>query len=306
MSYFDSWHGPLPKRRRFDLSDGSPIRVSLSRHERRTELPSFDMHYELELGILLEGSMARHYGDERMEASAADVWFCGMWEPHGFRVLEAPCEAVIVLVWPPLLATAHFPELPEVRWLAPFAGEPASRPRLSREKAELAVGIARRMMAAAEEGAPASAFRQRLLLFELLAELIPARGATGDGGLVSAPASYSDITPALELVFSERRLVTNEEAADTCAMSRDSFIRRFRDLMGISFSRFALRHRLSSAAGELAAGDAPIKAVAREWGFSDESHLHRLCMQHYGCSPAQYRRRARGEDGLKDAAPAGR
>ena len=59
--------------------------------------------------------------------------------------------------------------------------------------------------------------------------------------------------------------------------------------MGLRFAKFALRHRLQSAAHELRVTDSPIKAIARKWGFVDESHLSRLFVQHYGCPPGRYR-----------------
>jgi len=107
----------------------------------------------------------------------------------------------------------------------------------------------------------------------------------------SSPSSelMIKITPAINLAFSSRALVTNLAAAKACGLSRDCFIRSFRSLMGVSFRQFAVRHRLSKAAEQLLKTDLPIKAIAHEWGFTDASHLHRLFTQHYGCTPQAYR-----------------
>jgi len=146
------------------------------------------------------------------------------------------------------------------------------------------------MMDVMNRGGPATGLRLRLLLFELLLMMTGSEPAAS-GTVAATPDNYGSITPALTLAFESKRLVTNVEAAHACTMSRDRFIRMFDDLMGISFTRFSLRRRLSRAAAMIVGSDEPIKAVAREWGFTDAPHLHRLFVANYGLSPRQYRQR---------------
>ena len=47
--------------------------------------------------------------------------------------------------------------------------------------------------------------------------------------------------------------------------------------------------RFLRAASQLAATADPVKAVARAWGFTDSSHLHRVFVRHYGRTPTEYR-----------------
>jgi len=92
-------------------------------------------------------------------------------------------------------------------------------------------------------------------------------------------------------VFSGKRPVSVTAAARNCGMGRSAFGTLFSRLMGISFPEFGLRYRLSGAAAQLARTDAPLKAVALDWGFTDASHLHRTFCRRYGCTPADYRKR---------------
>jgi len=46
---------------------------------------------------------------------------------------------------------------------------------------------------------------------------------------------------------------------------------------------------VNTAASQLRATNDPVKAVARDWGFTDASHMHRNFVKHYGCTPNEYR-----------------
>lgn len=282
--------GPLWARRhfhqrRFALSERRPILANMTTYPQKEKVPDFDMHYDLEMGIVLEGRMHRYCAESQVTCSSGDAWLCGMWEPHGFHLVQAPCTVVVLVIWPPFLANLHFPEAPRIHWLRPFVGTNRVAFRDSRQP----VAIARQMVDCARRDQDTERLRLRLLLIELL--LIIMKENPGDPRLsVEPPSVHSEVSPALELAFRSKRLVTNVEAAKLCGMSRDSFIRQFRKVMGVSFAKFALRHRLSGAAEALVSTLVPIKAVAAEWGFTDESHLNRLFVRHYGLTPLKYRK----------------
>lgn len=294
-------------RMTFDLSADKPIAASYNRHAQPARQGAFDTHYALELGLVLRGGMRRFSGGVTRLCRAGDAWFCNMWEPHGYAVTRAPCDVLVIVIWPPLLADLNFAEAAHINWLAPFVAPPAQRPRTParRRAAILELGRRfaqqdRRLAQTAAARQPRERVRLRLLLVELLLALTedwPPQGADA-----RAPArSGVNLAPALERVFQAQRLVTNEEAARACGLSRARFIRHFRTLMGLSFARFAQRHRLGQAASDLRRTDLPLKAIARQWGFTDESHLHRLFAAAYGCTPGEYRRnasRARTQDAL--------
>jgi LacI family transcriptional regulator len=74
------------------------------------------------------------------------------------------------------------------------------------------------------------------------------------------------------------------------AVSRRSLERRFRRFLGRSVHEEIVRSRLTRAKRLLAETDSPIKAIARDVGFSSSEHFSKVFLQHEGTSPKSYRR----------------
>jgi AraC-like DNA-binding protein len=132
----------------------------------------------------------------------------------------------------------------------------------------------------------------RLLTFELLMLLQKDWRATANQ-VSASPDALESLAAAMDLVFSTRRLLTTREAAAACGMSVSTFRQSFKAATGISFAKFALRHRLWGAAAQLLRGSDTLTTVAAAWGFTDDSHFHHCFLRHYGCPPGAYRRRQR-------------
>lgn len=281
----------VPRRMNM-LSEASPIHVRRSLHDSMGG-SVFDMHYELEMGVVLNGRIRRHYRGVKMDLERGQPWFCGMWEPHGSEALQTPTEALVLVIMPEVLIGARFSEMPQVDWLAPFTGAPGKRPQPAPEAREEIVHKAQSIIDLDRERPTYWRTRLRLALYDLLLDLCQDwRGPSGAAGASSH--QFGKIAHAIERVFESRELVTVEEAAQVCHMGRSRFAALFRELMGVTFSRFALRHRLKGAANQLVRTNDPLKAVSQDWGFTDASHLHRCFLSHFGCSPTRYRR-AMGE-----------
>jgi AraC-like DNA-binding protein len=249
----------------------------------------YDMHYELELGIVLRGRMRRDHRGWRRTFSTGDLWLGGIWEPHAAFVLEAPLDLAILHIHPPLLAQLAFPGLPGFRPLALFTAAPQHRPHpLSAHRAEW-LAFARRIVALAEDPSPAQPVRCLALLLDILASIAEHGGRLRDAPAGAADA-YEDISRAIEAVLTSDCHVPVGVAARAAGMDRNLFSRRFQGLMGVSFRDFALRHRLGLAARMLRDTDLPLKAVADALGFTDKSHLHRHFVAVYGQTPLRYRR----------------
>lgn len=75
--------------------------------------------------------------------------------------------------------------------------------------------------------------------------------------------------------------------AETASMSRATFARRFRELMGKTPLEYLTDWRITVAQSLIAQGK-PIKAVAKEVGYSSTSVLTRLFTQRAGVSPRQW------------------
>lgn len=255
--------------------------------------PAFSLHAGLEIGIVLSGRILRCWEGHRRVLQAGDLWFTGILEPHGSAVIKAPCVQLNLALWPDWLANLRLPELADVDWLQPFLLPPARRPRVPPAERARVVALARRIPDIWDGGSPEDRVLVRLRIMELLLLIrtrcpAPARAVTAPPRNVGL---HARLTPALQLGLQLRERVNTDRAAEACGMQTTAFQRAFQRTMGISFTQFTLRHRISGAAGELAGSNAPLKAIAANWGFTDTSHLFRVFVEHYHCTPSEYRRR---------------
>ncbi|OGV56374.1 MAG: hypothetical protein A2X49_15225 [Lentisphaerae bacterium GWF2_52_8] len=281
------------KRLKHALDDANPIAISWNKYEKVLEQPSFDMHYALEFGLVLKGAIRRLY-TERMDGidyQKGDAWFSGIWEPHGFYVVEAPVELLVVVTWPPSLnATEGLPL--GISLSSPFSCPLAIRPMIQDSLKPRILALAESLRECNMQK-PFDRFRAKLRYQDMLSLIVePWRGGKGRGNLEhdSSPLRMS-IAPAIELVFSKPRPVSLQEGASACGMGRTKFSGLFSEMMGISYAKFGLKHRLGLAAKALIDDNMTLKDAAFKGGFTDASHLHRIFISNFECSPDEYRRR---------------
>jgi len=273
------------------LTEATPIHVGLVRAEHPTA-PDYDMHFGVELGVVISGRMRRHWRSWRTELGPGQVWHCGVWEPHGWEVLAVPCEHLVLVFLPELLVNTGFSSDRGRDWLAAFRAAPQDRPQAHGRARQRVLWLAQQIALRVRTAGPDSRLWPRLLAFELLLTL-QRQWSPPHYQAAPLPGSLDSLGRAVDVLLRAKHMVTVPEAAAVAGLSASAFNRAFRKLTGVSFAKFALRHRLGQAALQLLRSQDPIKTVAREWGFTDDSHLHRCFLRHYGCSPGDYRRRRR-------------
>ena len=272
----------------FALTPAQPVHAAIYTFLHPQDLV-LDLHYEPEVGVVVRGGMYREYDGWRVELSAGGVWFTGIWEPHGRKVVGPPCEVLVLTVMPELLVSLRYEEAPTVNWMAPFAVPPDRRPQVpSQHRAELSA-IVESFRQLKKWPPDQQELRKRLLLTELLLLALCGNPETAFGPLV--PSSYTLVNRAIQLVLKSRTLITAQQAARECHLSRNRFNSLFQELMGLSFAKFALRYRLGGAAAQLLGSGDALKTIASKWGFTDAAHLTHCFRRHFGCSPGLYRRR---------------
>ena len=271
----------------FNISENRPIHALHYNWQTPQDL-RYDMHYGLELGILLKGKMRRYFQSGSFDVTSGDLWLCGMWEPHGYQINTPSCQAVVLIIFPPVLAKTQLGLNHNLRLLAPFEAAPNSRPGISPSLKKKVLELAKSIKSIIDEKSKNKDVWLNLKLMETLLLLvenwIPQK-------ITNEKYSYpaAKISKAINLVFENKRFISTQEAARICGMNRNAFGKRFGNTMGITFSEFALRYRISAAAKLLLNTDTPIKAIATEWGFTDTSHIHRCFAKYYNCSPTSYR-----------------
>lgn len=246
------------------------------------------MHFSVEVAVLLEGSIDRIFGNTTIRCRPGDVWFCGMWEPHGYRVVKEPCRAVAFLATPQMLYGMHFPEAPRFNAYAPFLAPPGQRPKITDNNRADILAIAQRAMHMPHDDTPYYRLWCRLYLLELLALLCEGWEVPSVPGAISGRDDLV-ISKALQQIFSVKQYIKEADVAAMCGINRTTFSRLFKRWMGVTFVDFALRYRLSLVAELLKTSDSPMKSLAVEHGFVDASHLCKSFMKYYGCSPSEYR-----------------
>ena len=97
------WENGKLEKQVHSFSENTPINYFLYTYATPPEI-LFDMHYEIEVGIVYEGKMERRYEKQKKIYSQGDIWLCSMWEPHGYRITETPCTVGIFIVSHPFLS----------------------------------------------------------------------------------------------------------------------------------------------------------------------------------------------------------
>ncbi|MFA9477934.1 helix-turn-helix domain-containing protein [Phycisphaerales bacterium AB-hyl4] len=248
-----------------------------------------DMHYEVELGIVMRGRMAHRNRHWVGEFGPGDVWLTGIWEPHSAEITEVPLELCMFHIYPPMLAQWKFPEYPDCNWLSFFTAPPEERPQQLSNRGDIWLDIARQVLALTPDQDRFDQLLLRPLLMRFLTEL----GRVWPGFEATSSirvGTYEHIGRAIAAVFETPHRLSVTEGADLAGMNRNVFTEKFQELMGMSFAEFSLKHRLYLASHALRETDLPLKAIATHFGFTDKSHLHRSFVRLFGQTPHDYRR----------------
>jgi AraC-like DNA-binding protein len=285
----DIWSDINLRLIRFDLTYQNPITVKyFSFLAKYPPLIQPDMHYELEMGIVLSGQVRRFYGGWQQVLEPGQVWFSGVWEPHNWKVQKYPFDSICVFVLPQYLSGVYLEPGMTLNLMAPFSVEPNQRPQIPDAQRGAMLDLGTKILRIYRQNTKYTPIWLRLLVWEALMMVMENwEGASPLKNTALNP--YAKINRAIELVFEHRRLFSEADAARSCEMKLNTFNKTFKRIMGISFARFSLRHRIHGAASELISMDKPVKSIAFEWGFTDSSHFRRCFREHYGCGPNEYR-----------------
>lgn len=80
-----------------------------------------------------------------------------------------------------------------------------------------------------------------------------------------------------------------QDLADTVGVSRYHFARMFKNTTGISAHEYVTRQRIERAQILLKRTRIPLRDIAAQCGFSDQSHMTRLFRKRVGVTPGRYR-----------------
>lgn len=114
------------------------------------------------------------------------------------------------------------------------------------------------------------------------------------GRVDSSPVDDPQLSRALEYIrthYGEK--IGVDELADTAGMSRRSFERHFRNVLGCSSMTYLRRVRINAVCRAIVSTSRTLPEVALSCGFSDQSHMTREFNKMVGETPREFRRRRR-------------
>jgi AraC-like DNA-binding protein len=132
----------------------------------------------------------------------------------------------------------------------------------------------------------------QLVFIQILRAHLEASGALPPGWLRAL--SDNRIAPALSLMHSDpARPWQLEELAKATAMSRTTFVVRFKTVAGVPPLTYLLNWRMSIAERALRSEDIPVSALALSLGYTSESAFSNAFKRTIGIAPKRYRDAAR-------------
>lgn len=249
--------------------------------------PRYDVHSACEVGLVLEGEYLRIYEGLERRVPAGQLWLCGVWEPHGSRTLESPTRALIITFLLDFLLDES-PSAPP--WGRLFLSHSSANRSIDLSDAESrhVSSCAREVLAECAAERPYRDEAARLALRQLLLPIL--RRSDAEAPLDRSAANFARVEQVIRMVGERMPAAfTVADAARAAKLSRSRFCDVFRRATGVSFGEFVQRARIARAAQELASTDLKIAAVARRWGYFDQSHMHRAFRRFFRCTPAEYR-----------------
>jgi AraC-like DNA-binding protein len=107
-------------------------------------------------------------------------------------------------------------------------------------------------------------------------------------------AGVDRLLPVLErLRTAPAEPITLDSAAAMCRLSPAYFSRRFKQVLGMTFTDYARVYRLHLAARRIITTGASVAEIGYGVGFSSPSHFSARFHQRFGMTPREYRRSAR-------------
>jgi AraC-like DNA-binding protein len=249
----------------------------------------YDMHYPLEIGLVLTGQMQRKVNGQVYPLSVGKLWLQSMWEPHQTEITATPLELIVIHILPESLRELRFAETPSIHWLSLWSHPLENRVGLQLKETQAVTDCCIHLSQTIGPG-----IQNKLLRRARLLELLCLLSETLSLGKVKMDTATT-LTPALDQLFAHKGRINLKHAAQTCGISTSSFKRLFRQQMQSSYATFALNYRIHGVCQDLIRTQDPIKAIAVNWGFVDSSHLHRHFKDIMQCTPNQYRAEAQTE-----------
>lgn len=252
-------------------------------------------HEELEFVCAWRGTLTYAVGGQELVLHAGDAAFANAGTPHA-EWSDDPESLEYDLVCHPSLLYGTKASTFYTRYLGPLMDSPRVRGVL------LARDGSWREEAAGHVRTAVEAMRQEGELFEETVRSALTRAcllmARHLGELESTTPAPPPANERVELMCTYLKDHYGEHVpmaaiAAQAGISVRQAQREFREALGETPIAYLTAYRLQVAAGRLVESDQPLSAVSRACGFQSPSYFSKMFRERYGCTPQEYRRRAR-------------
>lgn len=251
------------------------------------------LHQEMELGMILEGSVTLHEGQRHVRLSPGDIYMVSSLSAHSF-LSEGPGALVLSVQLAPRYFAAFLPELQKLR----YTGSPRLREHFGEDSAQYALFSCLLIEAAYAYLQQQAGFEYRCfslmarlfrLIKENLGEHLSFREEDQPGE--EKTRRLLSITDYIEENYTHKILL--EEIAKREGLSMTYLSHLFKDSLGVTFQDYVKEKRFEYACGLIAGTQRKILDISVSSGFSDVRYLTRMFHERFGCTPREYRKSAR-------------
>lgn len=250
------------------------------------------LHQEMELGMILEGSVRLYTGQSHVCLSPGDIYMVSSLHAHSF-LSNGPGALVLSLQLAPHYFSAFLPELQKLRYNGSpklrrhFACAPRQYALLSYLLIETAYAYLQRE-ADFEYRCFSLMARMFRLIKENLGNLLSFREEDPSGK--EKTQRLLSITDYIEENYTHKILL--EDIARREGLSMPYLSRLFKDALGVTFQDYVKEKRFEYACGLIAGTQRKILDISVSSGFSDVRYLTRMFHERFGCTPREYRKTA--------------
>lgn len=250
------------------------------------------IHGEIELGMILDGSLVLQDGVSRYTLTKGDLYLVNSLEAHEFSSVGQGALILSIQLSMRLMG-AFLPEQPIIRFLGSprlkdhFVGREAHYNYLAMLCVELSYAYLRHQ--------PSSEYQCFSLAAQLLYQIqreIPNQTLSRQVYLPMQKKTdrIRSVTNYIDENFTHKLLL--EDIAQKEDVSLTYLSHLFKDTLGISFQDYLKKKRFEYACNLIATTQRKILDISISSGFSDVRYLTKLFQERYGCTPKEYRKGA--------------
>ncbi len=257
---------------------------------------STGMHMQdfFEINVISKGTGMHYIGEERTLASVGDVFVIPPNTPHGYVQID-PLDVYHVIFSSKFLEGVGAPlrALPCFSDLFSTDATPYTRPRLtlSAEKFREFNTLFSEMARYRKSSKPTYMMMQGLLCASIVTLLTDLYASERVEKTAKPRQKNADILLAVAMIHDNLgEHLTIDALAKKARLSRSSFIRRFKEIMGRTPAAYVSDVRIDEAKRLLTESALALSTIADECGFCDSAHFSREFKRSVGISPLEYRR----------------